>query len=815
MKTNSWYAGSSASLIATFLLGVVVGFILRYAWFELRQEKVDAPEIKSGITETTPADSPVAGESETVVPELDVMVQPANLEEIWPARHLIVGIPGTGLDPDSVEMLNHYKPGGVWLRSSNTVNEAQISRLISQINMLAGLEQKPDANPLIVAAQDGGKNRNILQMPESPSYEEIAKFETLESIREAGKATASHARKLGVGMLLSPVLDIFDETERQPSERPYFLGTTPESVTRAGIAYIEGLQETGLLAVAKHYPGIGSAILKEGDMPVIMEDNAENLTATIQVFSDAAAHGVSGILISGVSIPVMDTDMPWRPTSLSQALVREILRRRCSYEGVLIADDMRVIASWSENTTGQNIVAALAAGCDAVLISSVSSEEMAEIINTVKRAVEGGALNKEELELSRQRLDLCRQKLARGQGEVSPEAAPAAIPTQTPVEGEETPTADATPAVVPINETEPAPESVTGQQPEKVSEEMGAQVPESKTEEAVKPAESQGKTAAKETTPPSDKKKIVHTIKQGETLTGIANSYGVTVKDIMEWNKMKDDVIKSGTKLDVFTSGKEAGAAGEKKVSSETNKTEMAPGKTPLSEEKPSVPAEVLPVPGEKPAVPDKLPAAAPETSPAAAESAVTTGESPKSINTAEPAETLREGLLDVEVLPETLPLDTPSSDLATGDMGMEPARSVPPLVPAGSNKASAETASTTQGKQLTHTEVPAVSSPVLDPAILEKLPESGNVPSPSSVNATGTNPPAPETTVAPSVEASKPISGESAETTHTIYVVEAGDTLNKIATKHGVTVQQIIAANALTNPNVLIAGSAIKIPKP
>ncbi|OQC08155.1 MAG: Beta-hexosaminidase [Candidatus Hydrogenedentes bacterium ADurb.Bin101] len=805
MKTKSWYTSPSASLIATFLLGVVVGFILRYAWFELRQENTEVPATESTALETATPLPPASGTPEATVPELDITVQPANLEEVWPARHLIVGIPGTGLDPDSADLLNRNKPGGIWLRSPNTVNEAQITRLVGQITTLAALDTRPASGPLILAAQDGGQSRNVLQMPEALSYEEIAGLETLDAIRQVGEQTAAYAQKLGVGMLLAPVLDVFDEKERQLSERPYYLGTTPESVARAGIAYIDGLQEKGVLAVARHYPGIGSALLTEGGIPTIKEDSADNLTATIQVFTEAAAHGVSGILIAGASIPVLDTEAPGRPTSLMPALVQEMLRKRSGYEGVLIADDMSAIASWSKNTTGQNVVAALAAGCDAVLISSISAGEMAEIIQAIKQAVSEGTLKQEELELSRRRLDLCREKVARAMGQKAPEALPAPIPAEGEIEGEGegASVVDAAPA----KETEAVPPSAPAQQVEKPSDETEVPAPAAamKPKETLKPEQKTESSPMETVTPPLNTRKVVHTIKQGETLTAIANKYGVTVKDIMGWNKMQDANIKFGANLDVYPSGKEADSPEGKKDPAGIKQTEAPAEGGPVP-----APVQNAPSPAGESDLSNEVSATPVEAPGAATSIDDVTIEKPLISNVGQ--DSSRETLLDAEVLPETLPLDTPSSDLSTVNKPDKPVQSVPPLVPAGTNRDTRQNTPLTP--EMTDTVIPVSPSPVLEPGVLENIPEPRDIPRLPSVD-TASSPAPSQETIAPEVSIPPAPSGGVDATKPAVHVVGPGDTLNRIAVRYGVTVKQLVEANALTNPDILVMGTEVKIPKP
>ena len=124
----------------------------------------------------TPAETPAeqtASESsaEQKAPGVEITASPVDPESAWPARHLIIGIPGTSLDGDTAEVLNQYKPGGIWLRESNTVDAAQIQELVRQINVLAAMGPELDMQPLIVAAQEGGEALNPLRLPDALSYE--------------------------------------------------------------------------------------------------------------------------------------------------------------------------------------------------------------------------------------------------------------------------------------------------------------------------------------------------------------------------------------------------------------------------------------------------------------------------------------------------------------------------------------------------------------------------------------------------------------------------------------------------------------------
>ncbi len=809
-SSKSWYMRPSTSLLVTFLLGIAVGFILRYAWFETKQEAPEQPPIPAGSMDTIPAESPPDTAPETIVPELDVAIQPANLEKIWPARHLIVGIPGTGLDPDTADMLNRYKPGGVWLRSSNTVNQTQIKRLVSQIQMLASLDPQPTGWPLIVAAQDGGKNRNILQLPAAPSYEDIALLETPEEIREAGKKTAEYALKLGVGVLLAPSLDVFDAKERHPSERPYFLGTTPEEVVRAGIPYMEGLQERGVAAFVKYYPGMGAATSNKNGIPSIKETNPDNLRNSLQAFADAASHDVAGILVGGVSVPALDTESSGRPATLSRPMIQDVLRQNCHYEGIILAEDILSVAAWSKNTTEQNIVGALAAGCDAILISSITIEEMEKVIDAIKQAVTDGTLTEAQLSISNQRLNLCRSKLARRMSQEDTEA----LQTTVPAEGE--PEGKTEPSEAEATETAIVPE----QSPEGQPEEEPATIPVTDSEkktEAVKPSDA---SQAEKPFPPGTNEKIIHSIKQGETLTGIANKYGVSVKDIMQWNNLQDGNIKYGGKLEIHGTPpkeKEPESGGEKPEPVETPKAEpkaavpveekpaFSEKTQTLSEEKPLAPREELTPAEELPALPAGTP--------------VTTKEIPVSVETLPIPE--QEPVLPLptqedssanpntpEVPPETSSADTVPAAIEAPAAVLPTTQDVPPIVPA-----TPDTSSIKENLPAPTEDIPDEPSPLLESLTSEDQNEPTPPPSTAAETAGSESASKQEGNLggtAPEAQASGQQPGEN----YISHVIGSGETLNKISAKYGVSVQEIIKANMLADPNRLLVGETIKVPK-
>ena len=156
-RRKSWFRSSLFSQLVTFTLGAIVGACLYYAYSEIYSEKVQEQQPTAQV-DTSP--EPVIP-AQAVVPEVVSPVQPAyaiepipaDMDSMWPLRHVIVGVEGTHLSRKTIEMLNAWKPAGVWLRENNTENPRQIVEMISLINLYASLDGSREKNPLICMAQ--------------------------------------------------------------------------------------------------------------------------------------------------------------------------------------------------------------------------------------------------------------------------------------------------------------------------------------------------------------------------------------------------------------------------------------------------------------------------------------------------------------------------------------------------------------------------------------------------------------------------------------------------------------------------------------
>jgi len=602
---------SSTTLIVTFALGIGVGFTICYALFDTLEWNFAEEGAPSELS-SAPLGPPGSQPGDAASPAADAA-------GLWPARHLCIGISGTVLDAETNALLREFKPGGIVLRPANLVDEAQTRALVRQITEATGLGAGLADPPLIMIAQEGGPGHNPLGLAESPSPWELGQKENGDAAKQVAGAYAAAARARGIGIILAPVLDVYDSAAHSPVPQSLMFGESPAVVKDVGLAFAEGLVDGGVLAVIKHFPGLGSAEVRDSGALVIESTpatDAESATppeqaATRQLaerifpFYEAAVRKFPSILVSYAAVPIMDQEHPERPTALSPKLIDRLLRSEWEYDGVVLADDVTTAVLPADYTPERAVVAALAAGCDAVFALDVDRARLIAFCQAIQDAcAEQGPLAPDVLAKSKARLDAWQALLAGLQTSLPAPPAPAEAPapapmpvplaeTAAPVETVPAPVPE-TPAPEPPKEeaVPPAPVESPGdvsavetpaeeappaetppvESPGDVSvieSPAGAAPPADITQQespsdlpsGIKsaPAESVAippgipKASLPETTlPPPNTRLVLHTIRRGETLAGIAKQYGVGVSDLKAWNALPGLDIKYGQVLKVY-----------------------------------------------------------------------------------------------------------------------------------------------------------------------------------------------------------------------------------------------------------------------
>jgi beta-N-acetylhexosaminidase len=187
--------------------------------------------------------------------------------------------------------------------------------------------------------------------------------------------------QVGINMNMAPVMDVSpDGSDSIMAQRTF--GDDPDWVSRLGVKVIEHLQLNKIMAVAKHFPGIGRTSLDSHlDMPVLHDDLAMMQQLDLIPFEAGIRSGVSGIMLSHIFYSQLD---PQWPASLSPQIAKNLLRKQMQFHGLVLTDDLDMGAITKHYDIQTAVHQILAADIDLTLIChkgpsiEIAFEEMAK-----------------------------------------------------------------------------------------------------------------------------------------------------------------------------------------------------------------------------------------------------------------------------------------------------------------------------------------------------------------------------------------------------------------------------------------------------
>jgi beta-N-acetylhexosaminidase len=224
---------------------------------------------------------------------------------------------------------------------------------------------------------------------------------------ELGRITALEARAAGVHVTFAPVVDV-NNNPANPIINTRSYGADPAAVGRMATAHIRGLQEHGLLATAKHFPGHGDTGTDSHiQLPYIQVDRARVDAVELPPYRAAFAAGVAGVMSAHIAFPALTGDSV--PATLSRPLLTTLLRDELDFDGLVFTDalDMgAIVEGWGSGTAA---VMALQAGADVLL--QMMPDDVATVIDAIVHAVERGDLDAGRIDASVLRVLGAKQRL--------------------------------------------------------------------------------------------------------------------------------------------------------------------------------------------------------------------------------------------------------------------------------------------------------------------------------------------------------------------------------------------------------------------
>ncbi|GAA3382179.1 glycoside hydrolase family 3 protein [Cryptosporangium minutisporangium] len=302
-------------------------------------------------------------------------------------RTLLVGFE----EPDPPEWLRRAAPGlgGVVLYGQNLLVDTDGARLATLLHA--------ESDVVLAVDEEGGDVTRLHYREGSPTPGNYVLGAADDPKLTAGVATRIGVglREAGIGWNLAPDVDVNSAPEN-PVIGVRAFGADPDVVSRHTAAWIRALEDTGVAACAKHFPGHGDTRADSHHaLPVVECDEAEWRRVHLPPFVAAIEAGVRSVMTAHVVVPALDEV----PATMSRRLLTDVLRGELGYRGVVVTDalDMGAIRDGVGEAAGA--VAALRAGADALCLGAIGGEGLyRRVRSAILAAVDDGSLPRARLE---------------------------------------------------------------------------------------------------------------------------------------------------------------------------------------------------------------------------------------------------------------------------------------------------------------------------------------------------------------------------------------------------------------------------------
>jgi len=254
--------------------------------------------------------------------------------------------------------------------------------------------QKSSKYPILIA-QDlewglAMRLKDGMQFPKNITLGAIAD-DTL--IYAMGKEIGKQAKCIGVHMNLSPVLDVNTEPEN-PVINVRSFGSSPRLVAEKAIAMMRGLQDAGIIASAKHFPGLGDITIDPHlALPYNQHGKPRLQEVELYPFVEAIKAGVLSIQTEHVTVPALEPDAH-TPASLSKHIVNDLLKKELQFTGLVLSGALRMKALTNHFSDEEIILKAFLAGSDMLLMPL----NLPKAHHTLKTALAEGTITEEEVD---------------------------------------------------------------------------------------------------------------------------------------------------------------------------------------------------------------------------------------------------------------------------------------------------------------------------------------------------------------------------------------------------------------------------------
>jgi beta-N-acetylhexosaminidase len=282
--------------------------------------------------------------------------------------------------------IDNFHVGGIAFFKGNALKQAQMTLELQEVSKI----------PMLIAMDaEWGLGMRLENTISFPRQLTLGAIQDNRLIYEMGREIGSQLKMIGTHINFAPVVDV-NSIPDNPVIHDRSFGQDKKNVSRKAYAYMKGMQDMGLIACAKHFPGHGSTIKdSHKTLPSILKPIEEIESEELFPFRLMFKQGIKSVMVGHLQVPALD-NRPERPTSLSEKAVEQKIRQELNYEGLIITDALNMGGVANHFKPGEIEVEAFIAGNDILLMPQDISKAFYSVLN----AVEEERISLERLEKS-------------------------------------------------------------------------------------------------------------------------------------------------------------------------------------------------------------------------------------------------------------------------------------------------------------------------------------------------------------------------------------------------------------------------------
>lgn len=316
---------------------------------------------------------------------------------------VIAGVEGTSLREEDRALIRDYGVSGVIFYADNIDSAAQTRTFVDEVQAA-----NPNGElPLLVSVdQEGGRVARLTGVDKIPTAGAIGERGDAAYARSIGEQLGDQLLSQGFNLDYAPVLDVNSNPDN-PVIGDRSFGADAALVSKLGIPVMQGLESKKVIPVVKHFPGHGDTSVDSHIALPVVDKSLEQLDKLELIpFKKAIAAQADVVMIAHILLPKLDKQFP---SSLSPAVMTDLLRGKLGFDGVIMTDDMTMGAIADNYGIGEAAVQSVAAGSDIVLVAHGAGNAI-DTIEAIKQAVRSGQISESRIDESAARILALKKK---------------------------------------------------------------------------------------------------------------------------------------------------------------------------------------------------------------------------------------------------------------------------------------------------------------------------------------------------------------------------------------------------------------------